>query len=256
MESDEFRASKLAGGFQYKQWRNFRRFNQFESKDVSALPTSVDWRTQNAVTPIKDQGQCGSCWAFSTTGALEGIVAIKTGTLTSFSEQQLVDCSSSYGNEGCNGGLMDQAFQYIVDKKGLCSEASYPYKAVDGSCKTCTVVSGSNISGYQDVAANSESSLQAAVAGQPVSVAIEADTMVFQFYSGGILSDPSCGTQLDHGVLAVGYGTDSAGKAYWIVKNSWGNSWGEQGYIRLARNVSAKQGECGIAMQASFPTKN
>jgi len=212
-------------------------------------PTSVDWRTKNAVTDIKNQGQCGSCWAFSTTGSVEGAHAIKTGNLVSLSEQQLVDCSTAQGNQGCNGGLMDQAFQYIISNNGICSEASYPYTAAQGTCQT-TCTSVATISSFVDVTAGDENALMNAVNIGPVSVAIEADQECFQFYSGGVLSDTGCGMQLDHGVLAVGYGTDpSSNQPYWIVKNSWGSSWGESGYVRLIRG----QNECGIAQEASYP---
>jgi cathepsin L len=215
------------------------------------VPDSIDWRDHNAVTPVKNQGQCGSCWSFSTTGSVEGAHALKTGKLVSLSEQQLVDCSSSFGNQGCNGGLMDDAFKYIISNDGLCSEASYPYTAQGGSCQTCTPVA--KIAKYVDVTANNLDALKAAVALQPVSVAIEADQNGFQFYSGGVF-DGQCGTQLDHGVLAAGYGTDSAsGKDFWLVKNSWGASWGDNGYIKLVRTSGHGNGQCGIAMAASYP---
>jgi len=218
---------------------------------LATLPDTVDWSAKGDVTAVKNQQQCGSCWAFSTTGSTEGSVAIKTGRLTSLSEQQLVDCSSSYGNMGCNGGLMDNAFKYIIANGGICSEQDYPYTAATGTCKSSSCNSVSSITSYQDVAQDNEAALQAAVAQQPVSVAIEADQSGFQFYSSGIFTG-TCGTSLDHGVLAVGYGTDN-GQAYWKVKNSWGASWGSQGYILLGRNMQAPYGQCGIAMDPSYP---
>jgi len=221
--------------------------------DTSALPASVDWNAAGKVTAVKNQQQCGSCWAFSTTGSTEAAYAIENNAAPiSLSEQQLVDCSSSYGNEGCNGGLMDQAFEYIIANGGLCTEQAYPYTAQDGTCRT-TCTKTVTIGKYTDVTANSEDALQAAVAQQPVSVAVDAAGLDWQFYSGGVVTD-ACGTQLDHGVLAAGYGTTS-GAAYWYVKNSWGADWGDAGYIMLKRGTgSGKPGECGIAMDPSYPT--
>jgi len=216
-----------------------------------AAPASVDWRTSNAVTPIKNQGQCGSCWAFSTTGSVEGAVAIGSGKLISLSEQQLVDCSSTYGNQGCNGGLMDDAFQYIIANKGLCTEADYPYTAVTGpTCLASNCTLAATITGFVDLTAGDENALLTAAAITPVSVAIEADQQAFQFYSGGVFN-AACGTNLDHGVLVVGYGLDATTKLnYWIVKNSWGTTWGETGYMRMVRG----QNECGVSNVASYPT--
>jgi len=212
-------------------------------------PPNVDWRTQKAVTDVKDQGQCGSCWAFSATGSIEGAVAIKKKTLISISEQQLVDCSGAQGNQGCNGGLMDYAFEYVISNKGLATEKDYPYKAVDQRCKSPLPKSAVTISAYTDVNVNDDQALEDAVAKGPVSVAIEADQAAFQFYTSGVF-DADCGDQLDHGVLAVGYNT-LGGKKYWIVKNSWGGDWGNQGYIWMVRTDG--EGECGINMAASYP---
>lgn len=237
--------------FGFKKINNeFLRSKNYHVSDADAdVPTAVDWRTSNAVTPVKNQGMCGSCWAFSTTGAVEGAWVLQgKKSLVSLSEQQLVDCAQAQGNQGCNGGLMDYGFQYIIDNKGICSEDSYAYTATDGTCKkTCEKVV--TISGFKDIKAGDETALYNAVGTYgPVSVAIEADQQGFQFYSSGVF-DGACGTNLDHGVLAVGYGVDS-GKNYWIVKNSWGASWGEQGYIRMIRGKN----QCGITAAASYPT--
>jgi len=245
---DEF-VAKYVGTKAQRVKSNLPSFSAATTDDI---PDSVDWRTKGAVTPVKDQGQCGSCWSFSTTGAVEGAHFVATGELKSLSEQQLVDCAYSEGNMGCEGGLMDEAFQYLIDNKGLCLEADYPYEAVDSNCRSTQCTNAVTITGFVDVKVDSEEALQKAVAVQPVSVAIEADQPGFQFYHGGVF-DGQCGTQLDHGVLAVGYGTSSTGEKYWVVKNSWGGSWGEQGYIRLLRKVGTTTGQCGIDMAASYP---
>ncbi|EEF52907.1 cysteine protease, putative [Ricinus communis] len=225
---------------------------EFTYKDV-AIPKSVDWRKKGAVTPVKNQGSCGSCWAFSTVAAVEGINQIVTGNLTSLSEQELIDCDTTYNN-GCNGGLMDYAFAYIVANGGLHKEEDYPYIMEEGTCDMRKEESDAvTISGYHDVPQNSEESLLKALANQPLSIAIEASGRDFQFYSGGVF-DGHCGTELDHGVAAVGYGT-SKGLDYIIVKNSWGPKWGEKGYIRMKRKTSKPEGICGIYKMASYPTK-
>jgi C1A family cysteine protease len=237
----------LAESFVGKREKNYN--NELSKVNKDSLPASVDWTTAGAVTPIKDQGQCGSCWAFSTVMAIEGGLFVNTGSLVSLSEQDLVSCDHN-GDQGCNGGLMDQAFAW-VEQNGICSEADYPYTSGTGTTGDCvaTCAPVATITGFTDVPANDETALAAAVVTQPVSVAIEADKSVFQLYKSGILSSAACGTQLDHGVGVVGYGTE-AGTDYWKVKNSWGASWGMDGYILLARGTN----ECGISQMASYPT--
>ena len=185
---------------------------------------------------------------------MEGITKLSNGKLVSLSEQELVDCDTSGTDQGCEGGLMDDAFEFIISNGGLASESKYPYNGVDGTCsEKKSASSAAQITGYEDVPANSEKALLKAVAHQPVSVAIDAGGKDFQSYSGGVFTG-ECGTELDHGVTVVGYGTAEDGTKYWLVKNSWGSSWGEEGYIRMQRDVDASEGLCGIAMQASYPT--
>lgn len=224
----------------------------FRYKDAVDLPKSVDWRKKGAVTNVKNQGQCGSCWAFSTVAAVEGINQIVTGNLTSLSEQELIDCDTKY-NSGCNGGVMDYAFAFIVSNAGLHTEQDYPYLMEEGTCEDKKDLEVVTISGYEDVPQNDEQSLLKALAHQPLSVAIEASGRDFQFYSGGVF-DGHCGSELDHGVAAVGYGS-SKGLNYIIVKNSWGSKWGEKGYIRMKRNTGKGEGLCGLHKMVSYPTK-
>jgi len=231
--------------------RNSTGAATFLKSPFITLPTSVDWRDKNLVTPIKDQKQCGSCWAFSTTGSLEGQHSKKTGKLVSLSEQQLVDCSGKFGNFGCMGGLMDNAFRYIKANGGIDTEASYPYEARDGHCRFKPADIGATVAGYTDVPEGDEAALTQAIATVgPISVAIDASHFSFQLYHTGVYYEKRCSsTRLDHGVLAVGYGTEDGQDFYW-VKNSWGVSWGQKGYIKMARG---RQNNCGIATQASYP---
>jgi C1A family cysteine protease len=216
------------------------------------IADAKDWVTDGAVTPVKDQARCGSCWAFSTTGSVEGAYQIASGTLTSLSEEDLVQCDHN-GDQGCQGGLMDNAFEWI-EKNGIASEEAYPYTSGAGVTGTCDTAKSAKpvvtITGFSDVPAGDEDALKSAVATQPVSIAIEADKSAFQLYKSGVLDSDACGKKLDHGVLLVGYGTDSGlGKDYWKVKNSWGATWGEEGYIRMVRGKNM----CGLAQQASYP---
>jgi len=225
-------------------------------KDVSVLATSVDWTTTTGVvTPVKNQGNCGSCWSFSATGALEGIYAQKypqSSSWTGFSEQELVSCNT-VTDKGCSGGLMDRAFAYVERNGGLCSEADYPYTSgttgQNGACQdsSCTIDSKLAITSHTDVQTKSDSALMSALNQQPVSVAIQANQPDFQLYKSGVLTG-NCGDNLDHGVLAVGYGTYTDGTDYYKVKNSWGTSWGVQGYVLIQRggNQNSGCGQCGI----------
>jgi len=218
--------------------------------------TSKDWTTSTGVvTPVKDQGNCGSCWSFSATGALEGVYAqryAQTSSWTGFSEQELVSCATTLNN-GCNGGLMDYAFKYVINKGGLCSEVAYPYTSgttgQNGACNeaSCTINTNLDIASYTDVQTNSDTALMSALDKNPVSVAIQANQPAFQLYKSGVLTG-TCGANLDHGVLAVGYGTYTDGNDYYKVKNSWGTSWGMSGYVLIARGATYNngKGQCGI----------
>lgn len=304
----EWRAVYLTG---YKPALTAEKKNRpiFEAPKAFATPTSVDWVAKGGVTSVKNQGTCGSCWAFSTVGGLEGAMFVSGRTMVDLSMQDIIACDT--GGSACQGGLMDQAFDW-VSKNGVSSLKDDPYLCLDASssectgmtCSACSVKTGENcifsdncathvpgstcnkaglihhcecaadqcfsdgkcaaakpatlvlavgeVTTHTDVA-TTELALEAAVAQQPVSVAIEADQSVFQHYTGGVLTNDACGENLDHGVLAVGYGEDN-GVKYWKVKNSWGTTFGEDGYIRIEKGQAETGGECGIRKGASFPT--
>jgi len=233
-------------------------------RNITTVPASVDWRPKGAVTDVKNQGQCGSCWSFSTTGAVEGAWMVAGNPLISLSEEELVQCDKSK-DEGCNGGIMENAYEWIIKNGGITTEELYPYNSGTGTTGVCqmkkTTVKKAHISDYCDLTHGDEKDLEKALVQQPVAVAIEADQTSFQFYHGGILSAKKCGVKLDHGVLAVGYGVDPKTKMqYWIVKNSWGGMWGDKGYIMMEKmpkkskkTKKVPHSACGIAKAASYP---
>jgi C1A family cysteine protease len=240
-------------------------FSQIQSEQTSnslTLPTSWDWRAKGVVSPIRDQGQCGSCWAFSGTSTIESAVAIKTGVLNDLSEQQGVDCSTikeGYKNMGCNGGWYYDLWDYVKANGGLTSETCYPYTSgvtkSTGTCKkTCSSVANTKVVSQVVVTPYSDTAMLNGLYVNPVSVAIEADTRAFQLYSSGVFKDSGCGTTLDHAVVLVGWGTDTVGGDYYILRNSWGTTWGESGYMKIARGSAyGKAGECGVLSKPYYP---
>jgi cathepsin L len=237
LTGEEFQALPIRG-FNAAMKTDLPNLGTYEADGAEASP--IDWTTKGAVTPVKNQGQCGSCWAFSTTGGLEGSWQLATGSLVSMSEQQFVDCDKV--DSGCNGGLMDNAFRW-AEGQAVATEASYAYTGRDGSCKSSfsTAIPSGGVTGFKDVA-KSASALTSALQNSPISVAIEADQAAFQQYAGGVITS-GCGSSLDHGVLAVGVNSDGSIK----VKNSWGSSWGVNGFVNIAT------GQCGITTSASYP---
>lgn len=226
------------------------RTTSFMHANITHIPRCIDWVAKGAVNAIKNQGQCGSCWAFSAVAAIESITQIKTGKLLELSEQQLVDCIK---NSGCSGGWMDTAFDYTIQNGGITSETKYPYIATNGTCHVPTAsLSVAKIVGYEDVPANNEGEILKAVAMQPVSVSIDGSRREFHLYSSGVFNG-NCGTEVTHAVAIVGYGTARDCTNYWKIRNSWGETWGEAGYMRIQRDYAQPEGLCGIAMHASYP---
>ncbi|XP_020021639.2 procathepsin L-like isoform X1 [Castor canadensis] len=249
LTTEEFKQAR--NGFQRQRRRMVRVFQELEVKEI---PKSVDWREKGFVTPVKNQGRCNACWAFSAVGALEGQMFKKTGKLVSLSEQNLVDCSRPQRNVGCRGGRMDFAFRYVQQNGGLDTEESYPYEARDGPCRYNPEHSAANATGEVHVPPNEEALAKAVATVGPISVALDASHNSFKFYRGGIYYEPKCNRfALDHGVLVVGYGfegEESENRKYWLIKNSWGKNWGLNGYAKIARD---RDNHCGIATWISYP---
>ncbi|CAF0818349.1 unnamed protein product [Didymodactylos carnosus] len=250
LSDEEFRKTMYGLKTDQRIEKNFDRHTFIPPSNI-VLPAAIDWRKEGYVTDIKDQQQCGSCWAFSATGALEGQHFKKYKKLNTLSDQNLIDCSGKYGNEGCNGGYMDSSFQYIKDNKGIDTQDSYPYEARDGDCRFKAENVGANDTGFVDIKTGNETDLQIAIATVgPISIAIDCQHDSFRFYSSGVYDEPQCSTSmLDLAILAVGYDTIN-GQDYYIVKNGWGKSWGMEGYIWMSRN---KNNQCGIATLSSYP---
>ncbi|XP_048848521.1 cathepsin K-like [Brienomyrus brachyistius] len=229
----------------------FRKSNStfLPDGDLRKLPRSIDYRKKGYVTPVRHQGSCGSCWAFSAAGALEGLMKKKTGKLVSLSPQNLVDCVNQ---SGCIGGFMTDAFKYISTNKGIDSEKAYPYVAKDQACAYYASGKAAMCRWYKEVESGNERELRVAVGRVgPVSAAVSSLLDTFRFYKRGVYNDPRCSADdIDHAVLVVGYSFTCWGKKYWIIKNSWGTDWGMKGYMRLARNLN---NICGIATMASYP---
>jgi len=244
---------------EYQKFLNFKAskgtfLSMVPSSHSGDLPKTIDWREKGAVSYVKDQGQCGSCWAFSTTGTLEGTLKTSTNKLIELSEQQIIDCSwdKPYNNEGCDGGDMRPAIQAIIDMGGIDTEDDYPYDDYYGGDRhKCRYDQNKKVNlkirAMVNISEGNETDLAYGIVQSPVSVAIDASQSSFQFYVGGIYYEPSCKTKnedLDHGVLAVGFGD-----GYFLVKNSWGPTWGWQGYIYMTRG---KHNNCGIATYATY----
>ncbi|KAL7738276.1 hypothetical protein ACLKA6_006607 [Drosophila palustris] len=242
--------SLMLQGLNLTESNSLTDFTYTKPEDVE-IPPAIDWRSKGAVTGVKNQGNCGSCWAFAAVGSLEGQHFVKTRQLISLSEQNLLDCSNRppYNNGGCKGGDYVRAFRYVQDNGGIDTESSYPYKAVQQPCRFDKRYVGATVRGIVRIHPNSEAALAVASATKgPIAVAIYAGNL--QFYHNGVFNNPSCNKPANHAVTVVGYGHDNRGGDFWLVKNSWGSDWGEHGYVRMSRN---RNNQCGIASHAFFP---
>ncbi|XP_051007075.1 testin-2-like [Acomys russatus] len=242
---------KMLTGFQTQKLNRLEAFGKFLLHDI---PKAVNWKEQGHVTPVKDQGYCGSSWAFSATGALEGQMFRKTGELVPLSEQNLIDCSVSYGNQGCHGGFMQYAFQYVKDNGSLATEGFYPYEGQEGSCRYNVEKSTASVRDFVQITASEEALMYAVAKVGPISAAIDASHSSFRFYDSGMYYEPNCRkVLLNHAVLVVAYGYEGAESddiKYWLIKNSWGEKWGMEGYMKIHKDWN---NHCGIATYATYP---
>ncbi|KAL4227687.1 hypothetical protein ACF0H5_013122 [Mactra antiquata] len=250
---DEFKATMLT--YRSNQRTQDEHQVHIHTGSYGNLPDSVDWKAKGYVTEVGNQGQCGSCWAFTATGALEGANKKKTGKLVDLSEQNLMDCSAKQGNNGCEGGMMEYSYKYVKQNGGIDTEQSYPYNVSNpqvGKCKYTEKKRGATCTGYVDLPKGNEKALQEAVANiGPIGVAVDASHYGFEMYKTGVYDDPNCNPKIvDHSLVVVGYGVEN-GVEYYNCKNSWGTAWGDNGYIKMVRN---KSNQCGIATEASYPT--
>ncbi|XP_019186347.1 PREDICTED: ervatamin-B-like [Ipomoea nil] len=246
LTNEEFKSSRMG----YKS-PLYMETTPFMYENVTDVPDTVDWVEKGAVTPVKNQQKCGCCWAFAAVAAIEGITQIKTEKLVSLSEQQLLDCDLI--SLGCHGGWIGSGFLYVLLNRGITTEENYPYTMKRGFCKRRKASqAAAKIKGFRWVPAYNEAALTKAVANQPVAVAIDASGSAFQFYKEGIYGK-DCKAKVNHGVTAVGYGESDDGK-FWLIKNSWGDKWGEEGYVKLMKDTGNRKGACGITTNPSFPT--
>lgn len=273
-ESNAMNKSYTLGWTSFTDWNNneFKNYvNMYKSPEFitcnesyynnESYPIAIDWRNKGIVTNVKDQGWCGSCWAFSTTGSLEGLLGLAVKKTTSLSEEQLIDCSYNYGNDGCNGGLIINSFAYVIANGGLCSEKAYPYDSSMFDYNTClsyncSSVPYTNIKKCYTIIPKNEAALGYYISHQPISAGIQADSMAFQNYVSGIFDDKDCYRgAINHAITIVGYNDTDKNSAYYILKNSWGEKWGEKGYMKLGRNPNGTDvGICGITLRSSYPS--
>lgn len=243
MTEEEFRAKYL--GFNPNMVKAMTKGKKLQAqRQLTETPVSLDWRKKGAVGPIRNQGQCGSCWAFASSFTVGAQYFIKSGNLVDISAQQLIDCSGSHGNHGCNGGWMTYAFEYFQDQ-GPNNSSDYPYTARTGTCKWSSDKVVTTVSSYRELPTNDEKAIEAELVNGPVATAI--DSFGIQSYASGIYTG-DCGTSINHGMIFIGYDNTDPDNKYWILRNMWGSDWGEDGYIRIEKDIANSSGKCGLAI--------